>query len=152
MRKAYRILADVIAVAVAVQSMLMVWAIAGLLHWVKDGGTLNAKVLDSWDNHAPDFQGAAGFALHGIIGGMVIPVVALALLVVAFFAGVEGGVKWAGILLVLVLVQMGAGMAGEDAPWLGLFHGLVPFALFSLAIVAARSAHGEAQTAVAATP
>src|SRR3954451_5000670 len=152
MRKAYRILADVIAVAVAVQSMMMVWAIAGLFHWVDDGGTLNAKVLDGWEDNPPDFQGAVGFAIHGMLGAMVIPVIALALLVVAFFAGVEGGVKWAGILFVLVLVQMGAGMAGEDVPWLGLFHGLVPFAIFSLAIVAARAAHGAPQTAVAATP
>jgi hypothetical protein len=152
MRKAYRILADLIAVAVAIQSMAMVWAIVGLLHWVDKGGTLNHDVLKSWDDKAPDFQGAVGFTIHGIVGGMVIPVLALALLAIAFFAGVGGGVKWAGSIAVLVLVQVAAGMAGEDAPWLGLLHGLLPFALFSAAIVAARAAHPDAQTAVAATP
>jgi hypothetical protein len=153
MRKAYRILADVIAVAVAVQSMAMVWAIAGLFHWIdKDGGTLSAKVLDDWEDNPPDFQGAVGFAIHGILGSMVIPVIALALLVVAFMAGVDGGLKWAGGIVVLVIVQVVAGMSGEDAPWLGLLHGLLPFALFSLAIVAARAAHPGTQTAVTTTP
>ncbi|HEX7716872.1 MAG TPA: hypothetical protein VF416_06260 [Marmoricola sp.] len=151
MRKTYRILADAIAIGVAVQSMALVWAIAGLLHWVEDGNTLKK----GWEDDMPDFQGSVGFAIHGIVGGMVIPVIGLALLVVAFFAGVAGGVRWAGIVLGVIVVQVAAGMAGEDAPWLGLVHGLLPFALFSAAIVAARAAHtdaGEAQTAVAATP
>jgi hypothetical protein len=147
MRKTYRILADAIAIGVALQAMAITWAMLGLLHWVDDGGTLNHKNLDD----LPDFQGSAGFAIHGILGGMVIPVIGLAFLAVAFFAGVDGGVRWAGIVAVLILVQVAAGMTGEDAPWLGLVHGLLPFALFSAAIVAARAAHPD-QTAVAATP
>jgi hypothetical protein len=147
MRKAYRILADAIAIGVALQAMAITWAMLGLLHWVDDGGTLTHKNLDD----LPDFQGSAGFAIHGILGEMVIPVIGLALLVVAFFAGIDGGVRWAGIVAGLIVVQMAAGMAGEDAPWLGLVHGLVAFALFSVAIVAARAAH-PGQTAVAATP
>jgi hypothetical protein len=152
MRKAYRILADLIAIGVAVQSMAMVWAIAGLFHWIDKGGTLNHDVLKGWEDKSPDFQGAAGFAIHGITGMMVIPVLGLALLVIAFFAGVEGGVKWAGVIAVTIVVQVVAGLAGEDAPWLGLLHGLIPFALFSVAIVAARAAHPGSQTAVAAAP
>ena len=147
MRTTYRILADLVAIGVAVQSMAIVWAIAGLRHWVNGGGTLKK----GWEDHMPDFQGSAGFAIHGIVGGMVLPVIALALMIVAFFAGVRNGTRIAGGVLVLVVLQMAAGMAGEDAPWLGLFHGLIPFAIFSAAIVAARAA-GEKQTAVAATP
>lgn len=147
MRTTYRILADLVAIGVAVQSMAIVWAIAGLLHWVDGGGTLKK----GWEDHMPDFQGSSGFAIHGIIGGMVLPVIALALLVIAFFAGVRNGTRIAGGVFALVVLQMLAGMAGEDAPWLGLFHGLIPFAIFSAAIVAARAA-GEKQTAVVATP
>lgn len=147
MRTTYRILADLVAIGVAVQSMAIVWAIAGLLHWVNGGGTLKK----GWEDHMPDFQGSSGFAIHGIIGGMVLPVIALALLVIAFFAGVRNGTRIAGGVFALVVLQMLAGMAGEDAPWLGLFHGLIPFAIFSAAIVAARAA-GEKQTAVVATP
>lgn len=147
MRTTYRILADLVAIGVAVQSMAIVWAVAGLLHWVDGGGTLKK----GWEDHMPSFQGSAGFAIHGIVGGMVLPVIALALLVVAFFAGVRNGTKVAGGVFALVVLQLLAGMAGEDAPWLGLVHGLFPFAIFSAAIVAARLA-GEKQTAVAATP
>src|SRR3954452_12858613 len=106
MRKTYRILADVIAIAVAVQAMAMVWAIAGLFHWIDGGGTLDHDVLKGWEDKSPDFQGAVGFEIHGIVGGMVIPVVALVLLVVAFFAKVERGVALAGAILAMVVVQV----------------------------------------------
>ena len=152
MTRAYRVLADVIAIGVAVQAMVMLWAVAGLFHWIDDGGTLDKHVMDSWEDKAPSFQGAIGFELHGIIGMMVIPVVALALVVVAFFARIPGGVRWSLILLGLVVLQVVVGFGAEDAPWLGLVHGLNAFALFSTAIVAARSARPAAQTAVAATP
>lgn len=154
MRKAYRILADLIAVAVAIQAMAMVWAIAGLFHWVdKGGGTLNHDVLKGWEDKSPDFQGAVGFEIHGILGGMVIPLLGLVLLVLAFLAKVERGVALSAGILVMIVVQVVLGFSGDDAPWLGLFHGLIPFAIFSAAIVAARAAHPDAtQTAVAATP
>jgi hypothetical protein len=152
MRKAYRILADAIAIGVVVQAMAMIWAVAGLIHWINDGGTLDHKTLKSWEDNPPDFQGASGFAIHGITGTMIIPAIGLVLLVVAFFAGVDGGVKWAGIIAVSIIVQVAAGMMGEDAPWVGLIHGLNAFALFSVAIMAARAAHPGQQTAVAATP
>lgn len=151
MRKAFRILADLVAIGVAVQSMAMVWAIAGLFAWIDDGGTISKQVLDSWDDNPPDFQGAAGFAIHGMIGMMVIPVLGLALLVVAFFADVPGGVKWAGVVAVSIIVQVAAGLAGEDLPWLGLVHGLNAFALFAAALFAARAAH-PSQTAIEVTP
>lgn len=158
MRKAYRIIADVIAVAVVVQAMAMVWAIAGLFHWIDSGGgSLDSAVLDSWDDDPPDFQGSFGFAIHGILGGMVIPVIALAFLIVAFFAHVPGGVKWAAIVLASVAVQVVVAYAGYDAPVVGLIHGLNAFVLFSLAIVAARAAHpgkqaADDQSAMAAAP
>jgi hypothetical protein len=152
MRKAYRILADIIAIAFVVQSMAMVWAIAGLFHWIDSGGgSLDSAVLDSWEDDPPDFQGSFGFAIHGIVGGMVVPVIALAFLIVAFFAHVPGGVKWAAIVFGSVAVQITVAYAGYDAPVVGLIHGLNAFALFSLAIVAARAAHPDRQSALAAT-
>ena len=153
MRKAYRILADIVAVAVVIQAMAMVWAIAGLFHWIdSDGGSLDSAVLDDWEDNPPDFDGAIGFAIHGILGGMVIPVIALALLIIAFFAKVPGGVKWAAIVLASVVVQVLVAYAGYDAPIVGLIHGLNAFVLFSTAIMAARAAHPATQTAMAATP
>jgi hypothetical protein len=153
MRKAYRILADAIAIGVAFQAMVMVFAIAGLFHWINDeGGSVDAAVVDSWENDHPTFQGAIGVPLHQMVGTFLIPLLALALLVVAFFAAVDGGVKWAAIIVGSVILQVGAGMSAGDAPWVGLIHGLNAFALFSVALVAARAAHPDRQTAVVATP
>jgi len=158
MRKAYRILADIIAVGVVIQAMAMIWAIAGLFHWIDSGGgSLDSSVLDSWQDDPPDFQGSAGFVIHGIVGGMVLPIIALALLIIAFFARVPGGVKWAAIVFASVIVQLFAGYSGYDFPWIGLIHGLNAFVLFSMAIFAARAAgqsatEADAQTAIAATP
>jgi hypothetical protein len=64
-------------------------------------------------------------------------------------------VKWAAIVLGLTVLQVVLGYAGFDAPWVGLIHGLNAFALFSLAIMAARAAHPTSepsQTAMATTP
>jgi heme A synthase len=153
MRKAYRILADIMAVSVVIQAMAMVWAIAGLFHWIdSEGGSLDSAVLDDWEDNPPDFDGAIGFAIHGILGGMVLPVIGLAFLILAFFAKVPGGVKWAAIVFASVIIQMFLGYAGFDAPVVGLLHGLNAFVLFSTAIVAARAAHPATQTAMAATP
>jgi hypothetical protein len=157
MRKAYRILADIIAVGVAVQAMVMVFAIAGLFHWINDeGGSVDAAVVDSWEDDHPTFQGAIGVPIHELVGGMLIPLVALALLIIAFFAKVPGGVKWAAIILGSVVVQVMAGYSASDAPWIGLIHGLNAFVLFSAALMAARAgrpvAAGETQTAMTATP
>ena len=154
MRKTYRILADIIAGAVVLQAMMMIWAIAGLFHWIDSGGgSIDSAVLDSWEDDPPDFNGSVGFMIHGIVGGMVLPVIALAFLILAFFAKVPGGVKWAAIVFASVIVQMFLGYAGFDAPILGLLHGLNAFVLFSTAIMAARNAAQPAnQTAMAATP
>ena len=156
MRKTYRVLADIIAVGVVVQAMTMVFVVAGLFHWLDDGDSLDSGGLDQLRDGDLSFQGAAGYVMHAIVGGMVIPLVALALLIIAFFARVPGGVRWAAILVASVLVQLIAGYGGYDAPWLGLIHGLNAFVLFSAAIFAARAANPanepDEQTAMAATP
>lgn len=152
MRKTYRILADAVAVLVALQAMLIVFAVAGLFHWIDGGATLDAAVIESWEEDPPTFQGAVGHFLHVMVGTFLVPLVGLALLIVSFFAKVDGGVKWAAIVFVSIVVQVAVGMTSQDAPWLGLIHGLNAFVLFSAAILAARAAHPQSQTAMAATP
>lgn len=153
MRKTYRVLADIIAIVVVIQAMTMVFAVAGLFHWIDaDGGAIDAAVIESWDEDPPTFQGAIGVPIHGMVGMFLIPLIALVMLIVSFFAKVAGGVKWAAVIVVLVIVQVTAGILASDAPWIGLIHGLNAFALFSVSIVAARAAHPQSQTAMAATP
>jgi hypothetical protein len=47
-------------------------------------------------------------------------------------------VKWAAVVLGLVVVQSELGFASHDVPWLGPLHGLNAFALFTAALHAAR--------------
>jgi Family of unknown function (DUF6220) len=140
MRNAYRILAYLLAVEVLVQAMAIAYAIAGLGKWVEDdGGVLNKQVLDS-DN--PDFKGVGGFALHGINGTMIIPILIILLLVVSFFAKVPGGVRSAAILFGLVVLQVFLGIFSHSIPFVIVLHVLNAFAILGLAIMAGRSASG----------
>jgi hypothetical protein len=137
MRNAYRILATIIAVEVVIQAMAMVFAVAGLGIWVDDGGVLDKAAVESEDL---EFTGAAGFLVHGINGTMVIPLLGLALLVVSFFAKVPGGVKWAGIVLAAIVVQVTLGIFGHVVAYIGMLHGLNAFLLLASAGNAARLA------------
>jgi hypothetical protein len=145
MRNAYRILAIIIAVEVVIQAMAVVFAVAGLGKYIMDGAVVDKAAMESDDL---SFTGVAGFMVHGINGMMIIPVLGIALLVVSFFAKVPGGVKWAGIVLGSIVVQVFAGILGHDAPYIGMIHGLNAFVLFSAAAYAARLA----RTADKATP
>jgi heme A synthase len=69
---------------------------------------------------------------------VAIPLIALVLLVCAFFAKVPGGVKWAGIVFLLVAVQVTLGTSGKSIPALGALHGLNALLLFSAAVYTGR--------------
>jgi hypothetical protein len=151
MRSAYRVLAFVIAAEVAVQAVAIVYAVAGLGKWVDDGGVLDKAVMES---DASPFPEVVGFMIHGINGQMVIPLLALVLLVVSFFAKVQGGVLWAGAVLGLVVLQVLLGIFGHGIPALGGLHGLNAMVLFGVAVSAGiraragTAAHTRAHAAV----
>jgi hypothetical protein len=133
MRSAYRVLAYAIAVEVLVQAAAIAYAVAGLGKWVADDhGVLTKKVLDS---STSEFTGEGGFALHGINGQMLIPLLALALLVVSLRAQVAGGVRMAAIIFGLVVIQVALGFAATSVPALGALHGLLALLLFGAALM-----------------
>ena len=136
MKSAYKVLAYVIAALVVVQSAAMVFAIAGLGIWVEEGGVLDAATMES----EPSFTGALGFAIHGMNGMMLIPLLALALLVVSFFAKVPGGVRNAAIVLGLVVLQVALGLFGHENAYIGMLHGINALVLFAGALFAGRAA------------
>jgi Family of unknown function (DUF6220) len=142
-RTTYRVLAWLIVIGVVLQAATIAFAVFGLGAWVQQGHTLDRAGLE---DHTADFTGSAGFALHGIAGEMVIPVLALALLVVAFLAKVPGGVRLAVVLVVLIALQVASAMLGDDAPALGLLHGLDAMAIAAVAGIAAARA-GRARVA-----
>jgi hypothetical protein len=135
MRSTYRALAYIIAAEVVIQAAAIAYAMFALSKWVEDGGTLNKAVMD--DPNA-SFTGVVGFTIHGINGQMLIPLLALVLLVVSFFAKVSGGHRWAGTILALVVIQVLLGLFGHAAPLLGPLHGINALILFSVAVMAGR--------------
>lgn len=136
MRRAYHVIAYVIAAEVVVQAMMIATGVAGLGHWIDDGHTVTKHVLD----HNPSFAGSWGFAVHGLNGEMLIPLLAIVLLVISFFAKVAGGTRWALYILGLIIVQVVLGITQHDVPYLGLLHGANAIAIFAVAVLTARRA------------
>lgn len=136
MRRAYHVIAYLIAAEVVVQAMMIATAVAGLGHWIDGGAIVNKHVLDK----DPSFTGSFGFPVHAINGEMLIPLLALILLVISFFAKVVGGTRWALYILGLIVVQVVLGVSQGDVPFLGLLHGLNAFAIFAVAVWTARRA------------
>ena len=145
MKSAFKVLAYIIAAEVVVQSAMMVFAVAGLGIWVDNGGTLDAA---AFEDENLSFTGVAGFMVHGINGMMIIPILALALLVLSFFAKVPGGVRNAAIIVGLVVLQIALGLFGHENAYIGLLHGVNALVLFSAALFTGRLA-AKADTPVA---
>jgi hypothetical protein len=134
MSKAYRVLARLIAALVVVQAAAIAYgafAIDKVIEKAKDHGNTIA-------NASTKLDGGAGYGLHALIGTFLIPLVAIILFVVAFRAHVPDGVKWAGFILLDVVVQVVLGLAAHGAAALGWFHGPNALVLFSLAIYTGR--------------
>jgi heme A synthase len=133
MKTVYRVLAYAIAALVAVQAAAIGYAVFAQLHWIEDGGTLDGAAFDSG---AP---GTAAFILHALNGYGVL-LVALALLIVSFFAKIPRGVRWAVIVLVCTFVQIALGALSRLLAPIGAVHGAVALVLFGVAVMAAMRA------------
>ena len=140
MRATYRVLAGLVAVGVVLQAMFIALAWFTAIKDM-DGGL----VIDK------NYDGNIGHTLHGQFGMMVIPIAALLLLVVSFFAHVPGGVRWALYVVGLVILQITLAFVSFGAPVVGLLHGLNAFALAAVASLAARRASGAPVTTTETT-
>ena len=151
MRKTYRVLANIIAIEVVIQAMMIVFAVAGLFKWIDDGATLDSSVIKGWEDTPPTWTGAIGHFIHVMNGTYLIPLFGLLLLIVSFFAKVPRGVLFAVVIAVSIAVQIAAGLTADSMPYIGLVHGLNAFILFgaSLAAASAAKSAGVAETAPA---
>jgi hypothetical protein len=136
MRATYRVLAFLVAAEVVIQAAAVAYGVFGFFKFVDDGAVIDKASQESGET----FDGVAGFIVHGINGMMIVPLLALILFVVSFFANVPGGVKWAGTLLVLVVLQIALGGFAHEFPALGAVHGLNALAVFGVALLAAHRA------------
>ncbi len=142
--KAYRFFAYFIAVEVIVQASAIVFAVFGESKFIDDGGTVNKALVDAKDTSV--FTGAVGYPIHAINGTMVIPLLALILLIISFFAKVPGGAKAAGLVLLMVIIQIALGIVSHEVPALGPLHAINAFGIFVMAVMAGKKA-GEAAPA-----
>jgi hypothetical protein len=137
-RQVYRILAMLVAVGVVVQAAAIAFALFQIEHQTDDGQVY------SKDSHN------GGVALHSALGEMVIPIIALLLLIVSFFAGIPGGVKWAAITFGVLVLQIVLAFAGQGVPAIGVLHGINAFALAAVASIAMRKARVAGSTSAPA--
>jgi heme A synthase len=139
MRTAYRVLAFAIAALVAVQAAAIGYAVFAQLSWIENGGTIDKASIES----AP---GTSAYIFHALDGGVVL-LLALALLVISFFAKIPQGVRWAVIVLVCTFVQIALGTLSHMLPAIGAVHGAVALVLFGVAVMAAMRARKPAPVA-----
>jgi hypothetical protein len=133
MRGVYRVLAALIALEVIVQGASMALGTASLVAWVDEGNTFDKALLESDD---AQFDGLTALMVHGLNGMMIIPLLALLLLIVSFFAKVPKGVLWAGLVLLFTVIQVALGLLGHSEPIFGGIHGGNALILFGLAVMA----------------
>lgn len=137
MKPAYRALAYLVLVLVIVQAADLAFGFFGVGAWVENGHDLTKSALE---DNASGITGEAGLALHSIIGQFLIPLVALLLLAISFFARIDGGRKWAALILGDVVVQVVLAFVSFGVPVVGVLHGLNAFLLAWFAVLAAGAA------------
>jgi hypothetical protein len=129
MRSTYRVLAYLIAALVAVQAAAMALGFFRIIHLVEDGGAFTAGY---------DFEENLGLMIHRYVGMGLIPLLSIALLVVAFFTGISGAVARAGAVFGLIVLQIALVFVAFVVEWGGALHGLNAIALFVASVWAAR--------------
>ncbi|MHA6523462.1 hypothetical protein [Tessaracoccus sp. G1721] len=135
----YRVLAGTVAALVGVQAASHAWASAGLGAYIMGGAVVDKSMMEDTGGPLP-FPEVLGILIHGLNGGIIIPAVALALLVVSFFTRVPRALMWAAIVLGLVALQMTLGYAAHGMAVLAIFHGLNALLLLLAAVSALRNA------------
>ena len=123
MRTAYRVIAYLLALSVAVQASLIAFGAFALENNIDNGPVSDGDTT--------------GVTLHHSFAYVVV-LFAVALLAVSFGAKVQHGVRWAAIPLGLVVVQFFLAYAAYSAAVVGVLHGLNALAIFALALLAGR--------------
>ncbi len=123
MRTAYRVIAYLLALSVAVQASLIAFGTFALENNIDNGPVSDGDTT--------------GVTLHHSFAYVVV-LFAVALLAVSFGAKVQHGVRWAAIPLGLVVVQFFLAYAAYSAAIVDVLHGLNALAIFAVALLAGR--------------
>ena len=123
MRTAYRVIAYLLALSVAIQASLIAFGAFALENNIDNGPVSDGDTT--------------GVTLHHSFAYVVV-LFAVALLAVSFGAKVQHGVRWAATPLGLVVVQFFLAYAAYSAAIVGVLHGLNALAIFAVALLAGR--------------
>lgn len=129
MKATYTWLARLIAIGVVLQAAFIAFGTFEIFNAANDG-----KVFTE------DTDYNTGQALHSVVGMMIIPLFAVVLLILSFFAKIPGGARVAGIVVALVALQIVLGLVSFPVPAIGLLHGINAFAIAGVAGYAGRQA------------
>lgn len=135
MRTLVKTLAYVICGLVMLQAASHAWVSAGLSKYLESGGTIDVN-----SDAPPPIPEAAGFMIHAMNGMYLIPLIALILFGISFAAKVPGGVKMAGLVLGLTVLQVLLGVFSHSMTALAFLHGVNALALFGAALMTGRLA------------
>ena len=128
MKSAYRGFAFAVAIGVVLQAAWIALGTFSLGKYTDDGHTVDKN----WD-------GNLGLMLHGIFA-IVVLVCALILFGLSFGARVPDGTKWAGFVLLAVVVQWVLAFISFGVPAVGILHGANAFVIVALAGITGRKA------------
>ncbi len=127
MKTAYRVFAYLIALCVVLQAAFIALGGFSMIKEVDDG-----LIVDK------NYEANAGQGLHAFFGFNIIPLLALLFLIIAFFAKVAGGIKWAAIVFGVAILQVVLAILSFSVPAFGILHGPNALVLLGLSLYAAR--------------
>jgi cytochrome bd-type quinol oxidase subunit 2 len=124
MRQTYRVMASLIALGVLVQASAVAFGWFQVINDVENGAVLDQNA-----------ELNAGHIVHGMNGMYVMPLLGLLLLGVSFAAArsVPKARKWAGIVFVLIVLQVALALFAFGIPILGALHGINALLIFGAA-------------------
>ena len=122
MNSAFRIWASLVSLAIIVQVGLAAYGAFDAIDKSDDNGTIGKDAVSSgFDAHA-----VLGYA---IVGGAIV----LILLAVATRRAMPSRVRWSGLILGLLIVQVILAGAGDAVPVIGILHGMNALAIAGFA-------------------
>jgi hypothetical protein len=135
MRRIYSGIGWVVAFLVVVQAGAIAVGFGGMMHFVDGGGVVDKALTES--RTLGNFTGEVGFPVHALVGGLILPLLALVQLIVSWFTRAPGASWLAAGLFLLILIQGTIGYSIKDLPYLGALHGINAFAVLAVAVAGA---------------
>jgi heme A synthase len=123
MRTAYRVLAYLLAATVAAQAALIAFGAFALENKIDKGPVSDGDTT--------------GVTLHHV-GANAVILCAVVLLGISFRAKIDHGVRWAAILLALVVLQFMLAYTAYGTAIVGALHGVNALAIFAVSLQAGR--------------